>query len=615
MNAPANSDSNQVIAYWELEGDECGTALQSTVDTIRKTQSELRANDLRHLRMYRNLALAGMGVSSFTRAAQGQAPLSLNVVRNMINAVTSKITKHRPKGTFQTFGHGYKGRKRAREMEQFSEGMLYKERFRENAPQIFKDIGTLGTGFAKVCPMGGGKIAMERSFACEITIDSAEGMHRNPRNWQQSKYVDKRWLASRYRGTELYERIMGLQSNYGHFDEPERELFAFTYDQDMVRLDEGYHLSSDDKEKDGVFVQAVQGVLLAKKPWPWDFAPFAVGRWSESPLGFWGMGLAEELVGIQVEINRLVRKIQTSFQLLANPYVLADRASNIARSSITDIPGSVILFNGREPRVYAPSTVSPEVFSHLDRLYQRAYELAGISQLSAQSQKPVGFESGRAILVFEDIESDRFATVYREWENLHMRTIELGLWAAEQESAYWVPARKALGLTKMSFKDIGLKRDDVMTQIMPTSILGDTPSAQIDMLEKLEQKGMGSPADYADQVLDPDVRAKLNRIAAPKRVVEKLIEEMLDGGDYAPPDPSFDLQLAADVSQAMYLEALEEGDHTPDELRNVRKFMNGISSLVMMSKQPASDAGQQPSAPPMPSPQLPPAAPPGVPLQ
>lgn len=614
--------------YWELNEDDCATAMTTTIDTIRLAQTDMRQNDLRHLRMYRNMALAGMGISTFSRAGAGQAPLSLNVARNMVNAVTSKIAKHRPKGTFQTFGAGYKSRKKARDLEQFSDGMLYKERFRETAPEIFKDIGCLGTGFSKVCPIGGGKICMERVFPPEITIDSAEGMHRKPRNWFQSKYVDKRWLASRTSDEGLKKKILELNSQHGQMDEAEQEFFSFTTDQDMVRLDEGYHLSSDDKERDGHFVQAVQGVLLVKKPWKWDFAPYAVARWSESPLGFWGMGLCEELVGIQVEINRLVRKIQTSFQLLANPYVLADRSSNIARSSITDIPGSVILYNGREPRVYAPSTVSPEVFSHLDRLYQRAYELAGISQLSAQSQKPVGFESGRAILVFEDIEADRFSSVFREWENLHLRTIELGLWAAEQESAYWAPAKKSLGLTKQKFSEMGIDRSDVQVQIMATSVLGDTPSGQMDELERLTQKGIiGGPEDMADQVLDPDIKAILNRAAAPKRVVEKIVESMLEGGEYHPPEPFMDFQLAMMTAQAMYLEALEDGTHTASEMRNVRKFMNGVASLVMLGQQKPSDAGQVPGAAsgPLPGPQVggmapppdavPPGAPPGVPMQ
>ncbi len=586
----------RVEPWWELDGDDCSSAIGTTIDTIRTSQDGLRGNDLRHLRMYRNMQLTGMNWTTPSRVAMGGSPLSLNVVRNMVNAVTAKVTKHRPKATFQTYGAGYKARKKAREIEQFTEGMFYKERFREKVPETFRTLAILGTGIIKVCAVGRGQICMENVFSPEITIDSAEGMHREPRNWYQSKYVDKRWLAERCEDKATRDKVLELGTATPVGEEHEQEFITFDRDQEMVRLDEAYHLASGPEEGDGWFAQSCQGVLIVKKPWKWDFAPYAVARWSESPLGFWGMGLAEELVGIQVEINRLVRKIQTSFQLLANPYVLADRASNIARSSITDIPGSVILYNGREPRVYAPSTVSPEVFSHLDRLYQRAYELAGISQLSAQSQKPVGLESGRAIMVFEDIEADRFSTVYRGWEQLHMRAAELGLWAADQERAYWVPARKALGIEKVKFSDVGIERDDVMTRIMPTSILGDTPAGQVDELERLQQKGIiDGPEDLADQILDPDVKAVLNRRAAPQRVIEKMVESMLEGGEYQPPEPFMNLKLAMMTAQAMYLEALEDGDHSESELRNVRKFMNAISSIVAMQQQKAAEANQQPT--------------------
>jgi hypothetical protein len=135
-----------------------------------------------------------------------------------------------------------------------------------------------------------------------------------------------------------------------------------------------------------------------------------------------------------------------------------------------------------------------------------------------------------------------------------------------------------------------------MTRIMPTSILGDTPAGQVDELERLQQKGIiDGPEDLADQILDPDVKAVLNRRAAPQRVIEKMVENMLEGGEYQPPEPFMNLKLAMMTAQAMYLEALEDGDHSESELRNVRKFMNAISSIVAMQQQKAAEANQQPT--------------------
>lgn len=600
--------------WWESHGDDLATAVTSTIDTIRDDQSERLNNDVRHLRMFRNMALAGMGISTYARASAGNAPLSLNVARNMVNAVTSKITKSRPRSTFQTYGAGYAVKRQARDLDQFAEGMLYKERFREGAPRLMRDKAILGTCFAKVAPLGGGKICMERVFPCEMTVDSAEGMHGKPRNWYQSKFVDKRWLAARTDDEATKKRILELSYEPRGDQHPEDELFGTKHLSDMIRLDEAYHLASGPGEGDGKMVQCAQGVLIAETDWKWDFAPYAVGRWSESPVGFWGMGLCEELVGIQIEINRLVRKIQAAFQILSNPYILADRASNLSRGTITDIPGSIILYNGREPRVVAPSVVNAEVFSHLDRLYQRAYELAGISQMSAQSQKPKGFESGRAILVFEDIESDRFATVHREWENLHMRVVELGLWAAEQERGYWVPAKSKLGLSKVKLTDIGIKREDVMMRIQPTSVLGDSPSGQIDGIERLIKSGIiAAPEDMADAIEDHDLKAYLNRLAAPKRIVEKQVQRMLEGGEYEAPQPFFDLEKSTMYAQAMYIEAVEDGSYEKAALSNVRKYLIDLGNMVLLKQQPPNQTPQQAAAP---SPQaMPPAAlmpPPGA---
>ena len=39
---------------------------------------------------------------------------------------------------------------------------------------------------------------------------------------------------------------------------------------------------------------------------------------------------------------------------------------------------------------------------------KKAYELEGISEMSAQSKKPADVESGKAMQTLEDIESDRF---------------------------------------------------------------------------------------------------------------------------------------------------------------------------------------------------------------
>ena len=57
-----------------------------------------------------------------------------------------------------------------------------------------------------------------------------------------------------------------------------------------------------------------------------------------------------------------------------------------------------------------PAFINEQYMKTVQILKEQAYELVGISQLSAQSSKPAGLNSGIALTTMEDIESDRFET-------------------------------------------------------------------------------------------------------------------------------------------------------------------------------------------------------------
>lgn len=602
---------NGTIAWWREKDDEArAKAADETLQSIRREQEGIRSANLRHMRMYRNLALVGLGPGavSITNPMLG-APLSLNVVRNMCNAVTSKIAKNRPKMWFQTSGASPAMKTKARKLEKFIEGVFYKQRFYEKLTQAFLNATIFGTGMLKVVPDHENKeIIIECVFTPEVRVDNVEGANRCPRNIYQSKYIDREVVKALYpkRSKEIdnIERISAT-------DDDEEVVATYeTSGADMIRVDECYHLPSSKRAKDGMLVTCAGGIELETSKWEYDDFPFIPIRWSTSPLGYWGMGLAEELVGIQTEINRLVRKIQASMQLLANPYVLADRASNIQQGHITDIPGSVILYSGREPRVHAPSVVHPEVFTHLDRLYQRAYEIAGISQMSAQSQKPVGFESGRAILVFQDIESERFATVTRELENAAWQAANKILEYARDMPGYKVKVFGDESLEEIDFKrDIDLESDEWVMKIKPTSVIGDSPSGQLDEAARLIKMGLiQQPEEVLEESTHPDIQALVRRKTASKRLVEKMVQTMLDGGPEFSPEPHMNLSLTLGIAQEMYIEAKLQGAKER-ELQKVRKFMRATVRMIKMAQ--GQGVGTGPGAPP---PAGPPQGPPqGVP--
>ncbi len=594
------AQGHPAIEWWTEPEDGAGQAVKSVIDAIHRDQGLFRQANLSHMRMYRNLALVGLGPHTYwTVDPQMGNPLAFNVVRNMCNAVTAKISKNRPKAWFQTSGATPESQEKALKGEKIVEGVFYQEKVYGKTTQAFLDSTIFGTGFMKVTPRMSRKnrgVCIERVFPPEIVVDSIEGMHRNPRNIYQYKYMDRGKLIRDYPDfADQIKQIKGVQYNY---EDEEVVAIYDRYNADLVRVEEGYHLASEEGADDGLRIVSTNGITLSREEWTHDWNPYIPVRWSTSPLGFFGMGLAEELKGIQLEINRLLRRIQGAMALLSHPYVLADRASNIIRGHVSDIPGSFIFYSGRAPQVVTPQTVHAEVFTQLDRLYQRAYEIAGISQMSAQSQKPVGFESGRAILVFQDMESERFAVPTREWEELHMelarKILLIGAETGLKVKVFGEEAYEEVDLKK----DFNLDTDEYVMQVKPASVLGDTPSGQIDMGERMAKSGLVSnPTDILELMNHPDVQAYVRKKTASKRLCERQIASMLRGGPQQTPEPEMNLAEAMEIAQAAYIEARLRG-MSKETLKGVLDYMQTCKRLMQQGQAP-SEAPAAPQTPGM----------------
>ena len=604
----SNQTAEESIRWWEeKKKEDRAQAIKMTMDRMDEENAPIQESHLRHMRLYRNLAMVGFGPYGYTRPdVTLGSPLSLNVVRNMVNAVHSKITKNRPRMTFQTSGANYEQKEKARLLQRFIDGLFYKMRLYEQTPKTFLDCAVFGNGYLKVIP-GDKKrmpIMAERVFSPEIRVDHSEGMHGKPRNIYQVKYMDRRVAQRKY--PKAAKAISEMRAVSWGDDVAVWGFIPDNRSQDIIRVVESYHTAAEKGADDGIMSVTSDGIELDSGPWDYEFHPFVTMRWSDSVLGFYGMGLPEELMGIQVEINRIVRKIQMSFALLSNPYVFVDRASNIARGQMTDIPGSIIMYTNKKPEISAPTVVSGEVFSHLWNLYEKAYEIAGVSMSQAAGQTKY-YESARAQLVDNQTADIRFANVSRAWERLHEEAAYLALRYVENERrSIKVKAFGEDGFEEISFsEDIDLDEDEWVMKIRPTSALGEDPAGQIDEATRLIKSGLVQhPEEILEQLESPDIAAYVKRITAPKRLVERMVGSMLKGGPQQMPEPQMNLALSADLAQQLYIEAKLDGV-SEDNLKKVRRFMQACVRMMNSAQQQAQQAPPLPSGGGVPSAQPP----------
>jgi hypothetical protein len=544
--------------WWESEIDDCHDELMGVVHELNDTHYDRMVSNLEHLKVYSqrryDLQDFRQGVvksASYAMDRRDDLRMRLNVTQSMIDTITSKIGKNRPRPMYLTEGGDYSLRTKAKMMGRMMEGLFLQTKLYDVMPKIFQDSCIFDLGVLKIYRESD-KIEVERVFANEILWDLDDALYGSPQSLYQVKKVHKTYLLDRFSG--FSSQINNLAS--GKQDE--------TPDSDLIEVVEAWHLPTSEESDDGRHVICIDGVTLLDEDYERSIYPFLFLKWSDSIVGFSGISLAEQLYPVQREINGLCIRIQQSMHLLSVPMVFLQAGSKVAPSHIRNQPGTIIHYNGQPPTVYTPQAVHPEVFAHLDRLYQRAYEISGISELSATGKKPAGLESGAALRIYHDIETERFILIGRRYESAFMSAAEHYFDLAEDivkdRGSFPVNTTYRREMTKVDFNKIRMAREEFILEPYPVSILPSLPAGKLQTIQELINIGVIDKKEQITRLLDfPDLNSVTQVYEAAEADVEWRISKILDEGEYVGPEPYMDLNLAKQRFQLAYLEARQKG--------------------------------------------------------
>lgn len=577
-------------------------AVTRVVRAIRQNQEYRKVEDLLHASMYSNRPLGGFGLGSATRRPALSTRLSLNVVRNMVGAVTSKIAaKNKPKPTFLPDGGDYEDRENCEKLEKFVGGVFYETKLYPKLTQCFRDCAVYGTTFLKVYEQDG-KVAVDRVRQVEMVVDDQEAMDGEPRNLYQRKYVDRLVLKHLWASgdTEEDQKLaLLIDASKGSSDDAE---YAYRTSADQVLVTEAWHLA-EGKGVKGLHCITIDGADLFEEEWEGDF-PFAVLRWSEDTEGYFGVGLAEELRGIQQEINTLLMMIQRGHHLITGHWMV-EGGSKVQTQHINNDLAAIVKYTGTKPDYQAPGIISPEVYSHLWKLYEKAFEISGISQLNATGQKPAGLDSGVAQRTYQDIQTERFLEVGQNYEEFVIECARQVVRVAKKIGGkYKVRAIGKSDVTTIDWSEINLK-DDPTIKVHPTSMIPTTPAGKMQWAQDLINSKAIPSEDVLDIIDFPDTEAYAKRKNAPRKTVERNIAAMLRG-EYRSPEPFDPHTLALKILNEAYHEA--RNDNVPEEkLELLRRYMADTADFLKPPPPitpPASAAGVPPGmgGPPPPPP-------------
>lgn len=545
-------------ARWAERSNEDGAiALAEVVRRIRQEQEPLYQDRLIHASMYGGSELAAYsgGISSGTELAAPPNQLSLNIVKTMVNAATARIAaRNPPKPTFVTDGANWDARSKAEAMDKGLAGIFKLEKVRKKTVRAFRSALIYGEGILCCEPDAvWGKPRITRALPGEFLVDQGEALTGEPRRLYRRRYYDRLVL------TRMFPHAKKAIMESRESDDAFRE-WGWNKSKDQVLVTEGWSLPTGPGATDGRYMAILGSTCLESFRWTRERFPIARFVWEEPEEGWYGTGLAQELRGIQLDINDLLDRINDAIKVVAGKWAV-ERDSDVNPNDITDERDGILVYAGTAPMYITPQAVPPQMFEHLWNLWSRAHEITGISQLAASGMKPAGLNSGAAIRAYREDISERFSDKSADFEefvcDVGRLTVDSMHDLAEVGDVRVRTVTKG-ALEVVDWKEVELDAEAYEMSIEASSTIPRTPAAHIELAEDLGKLGIFAPTALA-RILGagvPDVEAVVKRMNATEDLTEQMLADILKTGEMNgnQPEPEMDLELAIPLAQELYVD-------------------------------------------------------------
>lgn len=606
VRTKAKQDSNGSYKWWKEDSKAMRGAKLVETAAFLKEQLQFRYRQASiYSRLYANMPLFGMAGTSLNRLSQNnQLPLdrpTMNVVQSCVDTLVSRLTQSRPRPVFLTDNGDYKARNLAKSLNSFIMGEFYRTKAYDLGTQALRDAAVLGTGCIKIYEGQDSKVHLERVLFTELLVDPNDSLYGEPRQMYQLKLVDREVLAEMF--PDKKNDIMRTEQAF-----PDTAGDSSRTSSDQVMVIEGWHLPSGPDADDGRHIIACTNVTLLDEEYHKEKFPFVFVHYSQRLLGFFGQSLAEQLMGTQVEINKLLMTISRSINLVGVPRVFVEDGSKVVKAQLNNDVGSIVTYRGTKPVYEVAPCVPAEVYAQLQRLVDYAYQQSGISALSAASKKPAGLDSGAALREYDDLQSDRFATLSKRYDNFYVelayQVIDLAKDIAERDGKYTTVYPNKNGTREVDLPNADLLQDTYIIQCFDASSLPRDPAGRLQKIIEMIQSGMVDIKEGRRMLDFPDLEQQEKLANSGEERILKILDQIIEDGEYTPPDPFMDLNLAIQLSNQYYnlysTTKLEE-----DRAEMLRTFNAQCITLQQAAQPPMPAAPAQPLANPEPLPTSP----------
>lgn len=602
---------SMVLSPWwnESDGNKASALLLTSAAYLKETQAYRYRQAAVYARLYGNQSLysfAGANISKMDQTfGLPQERPTFNLIQSVTDTLVSRISQSRPQPVFLTDNADYKQRTLAKKLNNFIQGEFYQTKAYELATTALRDCLVEGTGVLHTYQTADNKIGLERVLLTELFIDPNEAMYGEPRQLYRMKLVDRQVLIDNF--PKFKDKILAAAKGT-----PDNSADASKSVSDLVVCVEGWHLRSGKTAKDGRHMLSISTGYLIDEEYKKDRFPFSFMHYAPRMLGFWAQGVAEQLMGTQLELNSILFTISRAIKLVGVPIVFVEDGSKTPSASFNNNIGNIVKYRGVKPSYEVPQCNAPELYAERDKLIQYGYQQSGVSALQAGSQKPQGLDSGEAIRTYDDISTDRFASLSRRYDNffidLAYQIIDLAKDIAIETGSYQTIYPNKNGTKEIDLPKAALTDDPFIIQCFTQSSLPKDPAGRLQKVTEMVQAGMVTLQEGRRLLDYPDLEQVEKLANAGEERILQILDDIIETGKYTPPDPFMDLELATTLT-TQYINLYMSAKLEESKTQKLRDFFNQVQTIKQAAMPPAP-----PQIPGGATPQASPEAPPTSPL-
>jgi hypothetical protein len=474
-----------------------------------------------------------------------------NIIKSCIDTLVSKIAAQKVRPFFNTVHGSFRDFQIVKQAQQYFDMLYDMQNVGQTADMVFRDCCIFSKGVVWTDELDK---QIKRALPFNVyTRPSEESYGKLTRIYYKQKQLPLTLLNEKYR-----KQIK----------------------TDLEYIDVGWYYDIVNHVK-AVYIQQNNQIIIEKYDRP--TLPFVFIHYSCPVIGSDATSIVDLLYGIQIEIDTILQKITEASRLNPALTFFVPEGSQVKVSQLNNRVGNVVTYRptpnmtGSPVTSATPAFIDDQYIQLLDNLKTTAYELTGISKLSAQSAKPVGIDSGLGLRTITNIESERFQTQFNQVIRMYVDIARTCIEVFDPNDDILPENQKRVNL---KWKDIVDEYENMSIQYSGADALSKDPATKLQQLQVLAQSGV-IPTEKIAQLMEiPDLESGYSMANNSMNAVMSVIDDCIMKDNFDIPDyVPLPLLRRETLNTCMSLRASDYEKNAEDIAKLIQLYQNVMDKM------------------------------------